>query len=55
MLLVLIRSLPMRVPSDLTIPVGNAGSSSEAGSNWVILILLLFLKEESCAGCGCLI
>lgn len=45
----------MQVPLDLTIPVGNAGSGSEDDWNWVILILLLFWKDESCAGCGCLI
>lgn len=55
MLLVLIRYSYRRVPLDLTIPLGNAGSRSEVGWNWVILILLLFWKDESSADCGCLI
>lgn len=55
MLLVLISYLHTQVPSDPTIPVGNAGSSSEVGWNWVILILLLFWKDESSSGHGYLI
>lgn len=55
MLLVLIRYSHTRVPLDLTIPLGNAGSESGVGWNWVILLMLLFWKDESRADCGCLI